>query len=152
MESAPRQRALAFLEAHHVLTLATQGSEGPWAAAVFYASRGFTLYFLSASTTRHARNLAGAPRVAGTIQEDVSDWLAVRGIQLEGTARLLAGEEAEEARRIFGRRFPLVQSASPPPEIAEALSRIGWYELRPERLHLVDNAAGFGKREEIPLP
>ena len=27
----------AFLRGHHVMTLATQGEQGPWAAALFYA-------------------------------------------------------------------------------------------------------------------
>jgi hypothetical protein len=44
----------AYLAGHHVMTLATQGGEGPWAAAVFYASDGASLIFLSAPNTRHA--------------------------------------------------------------------------------------------------
>ena len=148
--SAIRERTLAFLQAHHVLTLATSGEDGPWAAAVFYAARGFTLYFLSAAATRHARNLAARRRVAGTVQEDTADWRAVRGVQLEGTARLLAGAEAEQARAVYGAKFPLVAGGAPP-EIAAALERVGWYELLPDRLYLVDNAAGFGSREEVPL-
>ncbi len=152
MQSSLSGRAQAFLESHHVLTLATSGEEGPWAAAVFYASRGFTLWFLSAPTTRHARNLTARSRVAATVQEDTADWRAVRGVQLEGTAQLLAGAEAEEARGIYGAKFPLVASGGgAPPEIAAALERIRWYRLLPERLYLVDNAAGFGKREEIAL-
>jgi len=152
MAGSLRDRAQAFLEAHHVLTLATAGEEGPWAAAVFYASRGFTLWFLSAPTTRHARNLAARPRVAATVQEDTADWRAVRGVQLEGAVRLLEGAEAEEARALYGAKFPLVASGGgAPPEIAAALARVRWYRLAPERLYLIDNAAGFGKREEIPL-
>ena len=30
----------AYLAGHHVMTLATHGPEGPWAAAVFYAWTG----------------------------------------------------------------------------------------------------------------
>ena len=67
---AAQLRTLGFLEAHSVASLATAGANGPWAAAVFYASRGFTLYFLSAPTTRHSRNLAADPRV-NAVSEDV---------------------------------------------------------------------------------
>jgi len=150
MPSSLQARALAFLEAHHVLTLATAGEEGPWAAAVFYASRGFNLWFLSSPSTRHARNLLASPRAAATVQEDTADWRAVKGLQLEGVVRLLEGAEAEEARALLGARFPVVAGGGPP-EIAAALARVGWYQLTPERLHLVDNAAGFGRREEVPL-
>ena len=147
-----RARALAFLEAHHVVTLATGGAGGPWAAAVFYASRGFTLVFLSAPTTRHARALAADPRVAATVQEDVADWRAIRGLQLEGTVRELAGEEAAEARRLYGSKFPVVgRLEDAPPALVEALARVRWYQLTPRRLFLVDNAAGFGHRDEIDL-
>jgi uncharacterized protein len=152
MADALRARVLAFLEAHHVVTLASVGAEGPWAAAVFYASRGFTLHFLSAPTTRHSRNLAADPRVAATIQEDLADWRAICGVQLEGRVRELEGEEAEEARRTFGLKFPLVAApAQAPPAIAAALARVRWYELAPARLHFVDNSAGFGHRDEVPL-
>lgn len=145
-----RDRALAFLEAHHVLSLATAGEEGPWAAAVFYASRGFTLWFLSSPSSRHARNLAASRRAAATVQDDTDDWRAVKGLQLEGAVRLLQGAEAEEARALLGARFPVVAGGGPP-EIAAALARVGWYRLTPQRLYLVDNAAGFGRREEVPL-
>jgi uncharacterized protein len=151
MAEALRDRVLAFLEAHHVVTLASGGADGPWGAAVFYASRGFTLYFLSAPTTRHARNLSADPRVAATIQEDLADWRAVRGVQLEGRVRELAGEEAAEARRLFGEKFPLVASpAQAPPAITAALARVRWYEIVPARIHFVDNSAGFGHRDEVP--
>lgn len=146
-----RARALAFLEGHRVVTLATGGPEGPWAAAVFYATRGFTLYFLSAATTRHARALAADPRVAATIQDDTADWRAVKGVQLEGTVRLLAGDEAAQARRVLGAKFPVVEGFGAAPAIVAALAKVGWYELVPRRLFLVDNAQGFGHRDEIAL-
>ena len=53
-----RSLALDYLNSHHVLTLATHGPEGVWAAAVFYTNDGFRLYFLSAGHTRRARNMA----------------------------------------------------------------------------------------------
>jgi uncharacterized protein YhbP (UPF0306 family) len=152
MAEDARARALAFLEAHSVLSLATSGPEGPWAAAVFYASRGFRLYFLSAPTARHSRNLAAGSRAAGTVQEDTADWREVKGIQLEGAVRELDGEEAAAARRLYGEKFPVVgrpETASA--VIAEALQRVRWYELAPDRLYLVDNSAGFGNRDEVRL-
>ena len=41
MSDDARARALAYVAGHHVMTLATQGPDGPWAAAVFYAADGF---------------------------------------------------------------------------------------------------------------
>ena len=57
-DEATRAQALAYLAAHHVVTIATHGPLGLWAAAVFYANDGFRLVFLSAGHTRHAQNLS----------------------------------------------------------------------------------------------
>ena len=57
-----KARVLALLGEHHVMTLASVGADGPWAAAVFYAHDDLRLYFLSAPTSRHAVNLAAEPR------------------------------------------------------------------------------------------
>ena len=92
-------QALEYLQQHTVMTLATSGPNGPWAAAVFYASDGFDLYFLSAGHTRHATDLARDPHVAATIQENYLDWPEIKGIQLEGVVVQLIGEERSAAMR-----------------------------------------------------
>ena len=147
MSDDARARALAYVADHHVVTLATYGPQGVWAAAVFYAADGFRLVFLSAGHTRHAQNIAAAPRVAAAIQEDYADWPAIRGVQLEGTARPLIGEERAAAMTLYAARYPFLRQA--PPALAAALERVNWYELRPERLYFVDNSLGFGHRDEI---
>jgi len=38
-----------------------------------------------------------------------------------------------------------------PASIRTALEQVAWYELVPERCFFVDNARGFGHRDEIPL-
>ena len=110
-----RQRVQAYLREHHVMTLATSGDEGPWAAAVFYVHEGNALYFLSAPTSRHCRNLAKNPRVSATIQEDTSDWKAIKGIQMEGIASRLSGDQEERIRRLYGAKFPLVAESADAP-------------------------------------
>jgi len=145
--------ALTYLAEHHVMTLATHGAEGPWAAAVFYVNDGFTLFFLSSPKSRHCRNLASDPRVAAAVQEDYADWTEIRGVQLEGRVRELAGAEADRARGLYGAKFAVVGSqAEAPAPIAAALAKVRWYELVPERLQFVDNTMAFGHRDEVPLP
>ena len=152
MNTSPRDDALSYLEAHNVATLATNGPEGPWAAAVFYANTGFTLYFLSSPTSRHGRNIGGNAKAAATIQEDYSDWREIKGIQLEGQAKRLEGAERAEAEARFGAKFPrLVSPALAPGAIARALRLVAWYQFEPTRVYFVDNSRGFGHRDEIPL-
>lgn len=148
-----RERALQYLESHHVMSLATHDRDGPWAAAVFYASDGFELCFLSAPSTRHAAAIAANPVVAATIHEDYADWAQIRGIQLEGTVIELAGAQAQEARELYADKFAIVADlAKAPQAIADAFARVRWYRLIPRRLHLIDNTVAFGRREQVLPP
>jgi uncharacterized protein YhbP (UPF0306 family) len=147
-----RNLALGYLRDHHVLTLATHGGEGLWAAAVFYVSDGFTLYFLSSPASRHCLNLAQNPRVSATIQEDYADWPEIKGVQLEGAAGEISGDEETRARKLYGEKFPVVgKLAQAPAAIVKAMAKVRWYKLVPERLYFIDNSAGFGHRDEIGL-
>jgi uncharacterized protein len=142
----------AYLREHHVMTLATVGADGPWAAAVFYAHEETALYLLSAPTTRHARNLALDARCAATIHDDVADWQAVRGVQLEGRVQRLAGDDARAAQRLYGAKFPLVADLGRAPlTIAKAFAKVAWYRLDAEQLHFIDNRRGFGHRDSYRL-
>ena len=81
----------AYLRQHHVMTLATQGADGPWAAAVFYAEDGDDLVFVSSPNSRHCHDLAQEPRCAAAIHADAADWRSIQGIQLEGAVSALEG-------------------------------------------------------------
>lgn len=144
-----RQLALSYLQQHHVMTLATNGSDGLWAAAVFYASKGFDLYFLSAGHTRHAQNITTTPHVAVTIQEDYADWSAIQGIQLAGVVEQLSGSERLKAIAMYQAKFAFLAQA--PAAIQAAFKKVHWYRLRPYQLYFVDNSRGFGHRDEIGL-
>ena len=150
MSDALRQRALDYLKSHNVATLATTGPQGPWASAVFYASDNFRLTFLSASTTRHAHDIEVHPAIAATVQEDYRDWLAIKGIQLEGTARRLEDAERDAAVERYAEKFPIV-GAGAAESIARALLRVSWYEVSPTRLFFIDNSRGLGHRDEVAL-
>jgi uncharacterized protein YhbP (UPF0306 family) len=152
MQAALPQHVADYLAARNVMTLATQGPEGPWAAAVFFASEGHSLVFLSSPGSRHCRNLALDARCAATIQQDYSDWAQIKGIQLEGRVLELEGEERVRAQRLYGAKFPIVAPlATVPPAILEAMAKVHWYRVLPERLYFIDNSKGFGHREEIAL-
>jgi uncharacterized protein len=139
----------AFLHEHHVMTLATQGDQGPWAAALFYAIDGDDLLFLSTPASRHGRDLANDPRCAATIQDQEQDWRSIRGIQLEGVAAPLAGDERDRARRLYAERFAFVRPELAPAAILEALARVQWYRLRVARLFFINNSRGFGRRQQF---
>ncbi len=146
----PAAQALDYLAAHRVMTLATHGEEGPWAAAVFYANVGFDLYFISSPNSRHCRDIAAMPSAAATVQEDYADWRAIKGVQLEGSVEELAGESVMRAQVLYGEKFPIVRTTeSTPAPIAAALEKVRWYRLAARRAYFIDNAAGFGHRDKV---
>jgi uncharacterized protein YhbP (UPF0306 family) len=152
MNNSLHKNVLTYLQNHNVMTLATTGPEDLWGAAVFYVNDGFTLYFLSAPTTRHSINIAAHPRVAATIQEDYKDWPDIKGIQLEGKVMKIEGTEQKAAIMRYGLKFPIIGNlAQAPTEIVKAMSRIAWYKIVPERLYFIDNSLGLGHRDEVPL-
>ena len=141
-----RAQALAYLAAHNVMTLATKSV---WAAAVFYASDEFTLYFVSSPGSRHARDLAQDPCVAAAIHEDYRDWRAIQGIQLAGRVERLEGESREAALTCYRGKFPFLNSVTGP--VLAALGKAAVYRLTPSELHFIDNATGFGARSRVHL-
>lgn len=139
-----------YLRVHNVATLAAGSSDDIWAAAVFYVWEGSHLYFLSTPDSRHAEILARNPRVALTIQQDYSDWLEIKGVQLEGEASELSGEEEARARRLYGAKFPVVGlMAKAPTAIVKALGKIRWYKVELRRVYFIDNSLGLGHRDEL---
>ncbi len=173
MQDELRQTVLAFLQQHHVMTLATQGAaaaagdtdgddgdsgdsvntdSGPWAAAVFYAHDATTLYFLSSARSRHARDLARDARVAVSIQSQPADWKDIRGIQLQGQAVQLEGAERLAAMARYGLRFPIVGNlARAPAAIVQAFAKVSWYRVDAKYLFFIDNSKGFGHRDRLDL-
>lgn len=144
------KRALDYLATHHVMTLATAGESGPWAAAVFYAHHGFDLYFVSSPRARHSIDVASRPAAAATVQEDYSDWRLIRGLQLAGEVHALAGDEAAFARGLYAQKFVVARGDSDGAEaVNAALAKAVWYRFRAVRAFLIDNAVGFGKREQV---
>jgi uncharacterized protein YhbP (UPF0306 family) len=144
-----REQALQYLQNHHVMTLATVDPAGVWAAALFYTSQEFDIFFLSAAHTRHAQNVITNPKVSATIQENYTDWTQIKGIQLEGTVIQLHGQQKKEAINHYLAHFPFIQNAGQP--IEKALAKVSWYCLTPQKLYFIDNSKGFGQREEILL-
>jgi len=138
----------SFLAAHNTLTLATVDTDGrPHACALFYAvGPDPTLYFLSGPSTDHAQHIGNGIQIAATIQQEGQTWQEIQGLQLHGFAApcFTASEEAI-ARKIYATRFPFVGTAG---RLAEALARAQYYKITPSWMRLIDNAQGFGHKEE----
>jgi len=147
-----RETIEAYLAEHHAMTLATCSGDVPWATSVFYAHAGFVLYFVSSSTSRHARNIAENPQVAAAINQDYDDWRVIRGVQLEGRAERVGPLEFPKVFALYCRKFPSVKGMLTEGgmfRIAEKLVSAHFYKVTPTRIHYLDNRVAFGRRREL---
>jgi len=158
LSDALRARIGAMLRTHCVATLATAGPDGPWAAAVFYASDpGLCLWFVTDPGTRHGRNLAATGRVSAAIHAEVEGWNDIRGLQLEGTTARIPDTERTAALARYLERFPQIKRVHDSPRdeaeraIAQRLGLIAMWRLAPSRIRVLDNRERFGWKEELRL-
>ena len=149
------RRILAYLEERSVMALATDGPGGLGVAPVMYVNFGTDLYFTSVATTRHAQNLAANGRAAGAICDECWDYMAMKGLQLDGKVVLV--EDVELRRKVVAaylRKYPfaagLWQGEQDPEVIARAPGVHDFYRLTPVRLMFTDHEHKPGVREELP--
>jgi len=143
----------SFLGAHHVMSLATCGAAGAHATNLFYACDGLALVWVSEPGTQHSREVEADPRVAATVAPDYSDFAAIRGVQMIGTARrIVASDERMHYIALLEERYIfLKQLATAPLKLREAFARTAVYRLQPARIVLIDNAKGFGHKETLEI-
>ena len=79
------------------------------------------------------------------MQRDGQEWSGLTGIQGRGGGRPLSGPERDAGWRLYTDRFPFVAADD---RLRAALERTALWELRPDWLRLIDNAQGFGHKEE----
>jgi len=173
-----KEVVLEYLNNHNTMTVATTDGNTPWAATVFYANDGFTLYFISnPKICLHCQNISRNPRVAITIDEDyrlqdLNDWKKVKGIQMLGIAEMLTREdEISTAVKAYAKKYPFtapyLKSMFAFPHIISFLNRLTkrlkvvpdfsassenrFYKVTPQKVWFVDNETSFEKRQEVPF-
>jgi hypothetical protein len=146
-----RETVAGFLEGHNTMSLATSRDGEVYAASLFYASDGLTLYFLSNPDSSHSVNISLDPRAAVTISKDHSDWKTVCGLQIRGRAYEVHESETEHARLIFEKKYPFLAGLLGNRELFRGGRGISFYKIVPETVRLIDNTVRFGYRAELVL-
>jgi hypothetical protein len=156
-ENEIRNTILKYMREHNTISLASARHNIPHAATVFYVNIDFDLYFLSSPSSRHGENFSHNPRVSGTINEDYSNWLIIKGIQLEGIVENIGGIlKNKNIAKEYIRKFPNVADFLLSPHklglsVARKVAKVRFYKLTPFRIYFINNELGFGHREEIIL-
>jgi uncharacterized protein YhbP (UPF0306 family) len=145
------ERITAFLDAHHVMSLATVGPHGPHAANLFYARDGFTLFWVSDPTSRHSVELDATGTVAATIARDYSDYATIRGLQVGGRPRRLVDDAGRaRARGILEARFVFLRQLADD-GVRDVYRHADFYRLDVDRFVLIDNTRGFGHKDVLEV-
>jgi len=151
-----RRSILEYLAAHNSMTIASCDQNVPWAAAVFYVSDEFDLYFFSNPHSRHGMNIAANSAVGVAIHEDYSDWKAIKGIQSEGRVeRIRSPKTMLRFWELYRKKFPFVEAffkaGSLRDTVQSKLAGVRVYRVVPHAIWFLDNSQGFGHREMLPL-
>jgi nitroimidazol reductase NimA-like FMN-containing flavoprotein (pyridoxamine 5'-phosphate oxidase superfamily) len=148
MKSELRSTAIALLDSHRLMTLATNRRDGwPQATMVGYANDELVIYFVVSRLSQKFANLKADPRVSAAIGKDYASPEAIKGISLAGRAAVVAGaEEYERASGLFLSRFPeFAEWPKPSPAISAFL------KIKPEILSIIDYSKGFGHSDLVTV-
>ncbi len=145
-------RIAVFLDAHHVMSLATCGRSGPHAVNLFYARDGLSLVWVSDRRSTHSTNIGTNPQVSVTIAPDYSDFDEIRGLQLFGVAhRISDAAEQNSVRARLAKRCPALRRLSAGSMIKQAYSSAEAYRFVPAKIIMIDNRRGFAHKDTLDL-
>lgn len=96
-----------YLEEAKLMQVATSKNNQPWAASLYFAYDNlWNLYWISRSTRRHSEEIKDNEKVAGTIVLPHTHGQKVRGLQFQGIAKQLKGEEVKNGMDCYSKCYP----------------------------------------------
>jgi len=148
MDEEIRQKILAILNQHRIMTIATLRPDGwPQATTVGYANEGITLYFLCGPDSQKAANLARDDRVSLTIDHDTPQVMEITGLSMAGHAHVVVDPaEAEKVLRLLMLKYPQ-QPSIPLPMATPADVRI--FRVTPTVISVLDYTKGFAHTDLV---
>jgi nitroimidazol reductase NimA-like FMN-containing flavoprotein (pyridoxamine 5'-phosphate oxidase superfamily) len=150
MDESMKQKILALLDTHRIMTIATLRPDGwPQATTVGFVNKGLTLWFLCGLASQKARNLAKDDRVSITIDHDTPDLLSITGLSMAARAhRVIDRAEAEEVLAMLPLKYPdapasTAQLKMPAPE------EVALFRVVPEVVSVLDYTKGFAHTDLV---
>lgn len=132
------QRIIDFVQAQKIASICCVDEENnPYCFSCFFAfdEKKLLLYFKSSTATRHAQLLAQHNAVAGTINPDKLNTLAIKGLQFTGVMLDPGDPLAADAPFVYHKKYPFA-AAMPGDVLTIKLSAI----------KMTDNTLSFGKK------
>jgi len=131
------KKIIRFFRKHHVLTISTSVNNEPWCANCFYVylEEENALVFTTGIETRHGKEFAKNPLVAGSVVLETMVIGKIRGIQFQGIVSEPEGEMISKAKWAYLKRFP-----------PAALMDTHLWVVKLTHIKMTDNRLGFGKK------
>jgi uncharacterized protein len=129
---------IKFIEKQKVATVCCIDDDGsPYCFSCFYVfdKSSYFLYFKTSSSSHHSSLLEKNPAVAGTIQPDKLNPLAIKGLQYQGHVLNTDDVKSGIAKAFYHYRFPFASVMPGHVRIIELTE-----------IKMTDNSAGFGKK------
>lgn len=150
MDDLMKQKILALIDAHRIMTIATLRQDGwPQATTVGYVNDGLTLWFLCGLESQKARNLARDNRVSITIDHDTPDIMSITGLSM--AARAYRVSDRDEAAKVIG-MMPLKYPDAPPSTAQmkmPAPEDVALFRIVPEVVSVLDYTKGFAHTDLV---
>ena len=148
MNQEIKEKILALLDQHRIMTVATVRADGwPQATTVGYVNEGLTLYFLCGLDSQKAKNLARENRVSVTIDHDTADLMKITGLSMAALAYPVSDRgEAEKVLKMLPLKYPdapLLPIKMPSPE------DVRFFRLEPIVISVLDYSKGFGHTDLV---
>ena len=148
MDNTLKSKILELLDQHRLMTVATNRPDGwPQATTVGYVNNEMTIYFLCSPQSQKAANLARDNRISLTIDQDVSDPMAITGLSMAAHAQPVTDPtEVAKAMNLLQTRYP-EYAAMPMPKPEE----IAVYRVLPKVISVLDYSIGFGHSDLVTV-
>ena len=148
-EFSKDQQVAAFLAVCRTASIATSDADGGlYNANIQYASdSAWRLYWVSAESSQHSRNISDNHKAAVTIYAHQDTPELIHGLQMRGRAELLDGGDVEQAFELYAAKYPFVTG----PPYDQAMKMQLFYRFTPKWLRWIDNREGFGRKFEKNL-
>jgi nitroimidazol reductase NimA-like FMN-containing flavoprotein (pyridoxamine 5'-phosphate oxidase superfamily) len=148
MDEEIRNRILALLDQHRIMTIATLRPDGwPQATTVGYVNEGLTLYFLCGLDSQKAANLARDDRVSLAIDHDTPDLMAITGLSMAARAQAVVDPaEANKVLAMFPSKYP---EQIPMPVPMPTAEDVRIFRVTPTVISVLDYSKGFGHTELV---
>jgi len=150
MDDSMKQKILALLDEHRIMTLATLRPDGwPQATTVGYVNEDLTLWFLCGLQSQKARNLERDDRGSITIDHDTPDMMSITGLSMAARAhRVTDRAEAEKVLAMLPLKYP-----DAPPTTAQlkmpAPDEVALFRVIPEVVSVLDYTKGFAHTDLV---